>query len=60
MRWQKKLKHRRVGKKMNFFSGWVCKLFVKALVVALPCAALAMCLQNALALHKVNAVNVLI
>jgi hypothetical protein len=28
---------------------WVCKLFDKALVEALACAALAMCLQNALA-----------
>ena len=28
---------------------WLCKLFDKALVVALACAALAMCLQNALA-----------
>jgi len=28
---------------------WICKLFEKALVVALACAALAMCLQNALA-----------
>jgi hypothetical protein len=28
---------------------WLCKLFDKALVVALACAAWAMCLQNALA-----------
>jgi hypothetical protein len=28
---------------------WLCKLFDKALAVALACAALAMCLQNALA-----------
>jgi hypothetical protein len=28
---------------------WLCKLFDKALVVALACVALAMCLQNVLA-----------
>ncbi|MBK7094302.1 MAG: hypothetical protein IPH57_04305 [Saprospiraceae bacterium] len=29
-------------------SGWICKLFDKALDEALACGALAMCLQNAL------------
>jgi len=32
------------------YLGWLCKLFDKALVEALACGALAMCLQNALAL----------
>jgi hypothetical protein len=31
------------------YSGWLCKLFDKALVIALVCGALAMCLQNVLA-----------
>tara|TARA_R110002096_G_scaffold425114_1_gene633500 strand:+ start:3774 stop:3938 length:165 start_codon:yes stop_codon:yes gene_type:complete len=41
----------RVGKffKNNFSLRWLCKLFDKALVCGLACAALAMCLQIALA-----------
>jgi hypothetical protein len=34
--------------KFLFLLRWLCKLFDKALVVALACVALAMCLQNAL------------
>ena len=34
--------------KFLFLLGWLCKLFVKALVEAWACAALAMCLQNVL------------
>ena len=37
--------------KFLFLLGWLCKLFDKALVCAWACAALAMCLQNAWAIH---------
>ena len=36
--------------KFLFLLGWLCKLFDKALVGALACVALAMCLQNAWAI----------
>ncbi len=39
MRWQKKLKHRRVGeKKLNFFLGGEKNTLLKKLLVRLPCA----------------------
>ena len=51
------LKGREVFKN-NFVLRWLCKLFDKALVCALACAALAMCLQIALAFRSVILVEV--
>ena len=44
--------------KTIFLLRWLCKLFDKALVCALACAALAMCLQIALAFRLVILVEV--
>jgi hypothetical protein len=51
VRWQKNKTPKGGKKKMNFFSGRLCKLFDKALVCAWAYGALAMCLQNALAFN---------